>query len=350
MSETTITNQSYWLKLKDGLVKSYQEVWYLKLNDPKTQKALWLRFTLLLTKSGYKKIAETWAIFFQKKEETGEIQKTALKQTFPISEFSSIQNENLIKIIIGNSFLTSFHTKGQIQAKGQSLEWDLDMKPLTTNQFDLVPSSLSKSKLVKNTALTVYENLSFSGDLILQGEKHRFENAPGMQGHLAGTKNGHSWVWAHCNYFLDDHGNRAPVVFEGLSARAKLPFAIPSPKLSTFYFLYRENEFPANTLWSAIRSKSTLNFTEWSFETEHRDLEGNNLIFKGQIKAELKSFAGITYEDTDGSFLYCANSKLAEMILVVFRNGKPEARFYAPFTAAYECVSRQKNPYVAMLI
>ncbi len=332
-----MTNESYYLKENR---KSFQEVWYLKLNEPAQNRALWLRFTLLLSKNGYKKISEVWGIFFQKKE-NGEILKTALKQTFPLACFKGENN----KIQIQESFLTDHHTQGMIEAKGQHLKWNLEIKSLNGECFDLVPKTLSKTGVIKNKALTVHENLSFSGTCLVNGESYSWEQSPGMQAHLAGSKNGHSWVWSHCNYFLDEKGQPAQVVFEGLSARAKLLCGVPSPKLSTFYFNYQDKAYHLNSLWSAIRSRSQSELSEWNFEAESPPF-----TFKGQIKAELKSFAGITYEDTDGSLLYCSNSKLSEMTLVVYKNGKPEARFYAPQTAAFEFVSRKKNPYVPLLL
>ncbi|MGZ3689317.1 MAG: hypothetical protein ACXVBW_13515, partial [Bdellovibrionota bacterium] len=92
-----------------------------------------------------------------------------------------------------------------------------------------------------------------------------------------------------------------------------------------------------------VRSKNTL--TDWKFQADRGELS-----FRGYAKAEHKDFAGLTYEDTNGSLLYCGNSKLSDMRVLVYRRGKLEATFDAPGTAAFEVVSRHKNPYVPIII
>jgi hypothetical protein len=94
---------------------------------------------------------------------------------------------------------------------------------------------------------------------------------------------------------------------------------------------------------SRIRSKNTL--TDWSFQADRGDLS-----FRGQAKAEHKDFAGLTFEDVDGSLFYSAASMLSNLRVHVYRKGKLESAFYANRTAAFEIISRRKNPYVPLLI
>ncbi len=327
----------------------FQEVWYLKLNNPASDRALWLRFTLLLSKNGFRKISETWAIYFHRNENK-EISKLALKETFSLESFQTLPQG----IKINSCELSDTHTRGKIQSKGNSLEWDFEMKNLfpargqskpPSGSFDFVPPLLARLGLVKNKALTVFENLAFTGSCTVNGEKFEWKNAPGMQGHLAGPKNGHSWVWGHCNFFLDESGTPVPFIFEGISAKSRIGNYFSSPKMSSFYFYYRGEEIRLNSLWSVLRSRSQNSLTEWNFQADT-----NELSFRGQVKSELRNFAGVTYEDTDGSFLYCANSKLSEMSVHVFRNNKLESSFHSPRTTAFEMVSRQKSPYVPLLL
>ncbi|MGK5087653.1 hypothetical protein WDW86_08855 [Bdellovibrionota bacterium FG-2] len=319
----------------------FQEVWYLKLNDPSAQRALWLRFTLLVSHNGFKRIAEVWAIFFQRGL-TKDISKIALKQTFSIENFAN--NPSSTGIQIAQSELTSSLTKGAIQSKGNSIEWDLKISSAQDYSFNMVPETLSRLKVVKNTAVTVAEDLRFTGTSKINGETVSWNQAPGMQGHLSGPKNGHSWTWGHCNCFTDEKGNAVPFVFDGLTARAQVAGA-PTPWLSTFFFLYRGTPYRFNTLWDALRVRSSHSHTEWSFQADRGELS-----FRGEAKAEHKDFAGVTYEDTNGSLLYCANSKLSNMKIHVYRRGKLESTFVSNGNAAFEVVSREKNPYVPILI
>src|SRR4051812_13130609 len=103
--------------------EAFQKAWYLKLNDPSSQRALWLRFTILSSKNGFNRIAETWAIYFQRLSNR-EVKKVALKQTYDIREFS--MNENS-EVRIGDCELSQSFTRGLIQSKGNSIGWDLKL-------------------------------------------------------------------------------------------------------------------------------------------------------------------------------------------------------------------------------
>jgi len=321
--------------------RMHQEVWYLKLNDPGSQWALWLRFTLLVTANGFKQVAETWSIFSQRMP-SREVRKVAAKQTFPIQEFKA---EAGVGFKIAHSEFTDSHTRGQIQSKGNTIEWDFTIRERNPLHVEYVPEILSKLKLVKNRVITPGEDLVFNGTLRINGEQIQVTEAMGMQGHLAGPKNGHSWVWAHCNAFLNEQGRPASFVFEGLTARARLVGSVALPPISALFFWYQGKSYTFNRLRDSLSIRSEANLTEWNFQADRGELR-----FKGSCKAEHKDFTGVTYEDTDGSLLFCSNSKLSDMTILVYRQGKLESTFTAPGTAAFEVVSREKNPYVPFLI
>jgi hypothetical protein len=316
-------------------------VWYLKVNDPAANRALWIRMTLLISANGFRRVAETWAVHFQRGANK-EVAKQAWKQSHDLKAFSSSDDGT---IRVADCEFAPTHTRGQISSKGKTIAWDLQLQTGHDASFNLVPPALSRSGLVKNSAVTVAEDLRFSGTVEIDGEKFEWKNAAGMQAHLSGPKNGHSWVWGQCNLFVDGQGQPVPFLFEGLSAKARLLGSLPSPKLSTFFFHYEGKPYVFNSLWDALRVKSSSTLTEWSFQADRGDLS-----FRGKASAELKDFAGLTYEDTNGSLLYCANSKLSNLEIHIYRSGKLESTFYAHGTAAFEVVMREKNPYVPILV
>ena len=323
------------------LTGPHQQVFYLKFNDPANQRALWLRFTILITQNGFKQIGETWAVFFRRDAATQEVEKTAIKQIFPIEQVSISAEE----IRIGDNLLTTTTTRGTIQSKGKAIHWDLTLNEENPIEFDLIPAAFRKSGIVRNSAKTTSEMLRFSGLVIVNGVRYEFAGAPGMRAHLSGSRNGHSWAWGHCNSFVNEQGRTTPFIFEGLTARAWLPGGFPSPKISSFYFFYQEKHYRFNSFWNSLRSHSKYNQNEWTFRADHE-----NISFIGKARAELKDFAGLTYEDTDSSLLYCANSKLSDLQILVYRRGKLEATLTANGTAAFEVASRTKNPYIPLLI
>jgi hypothetical protein len=321
--------------------KGHHEVWFLKVNDRTGNRALWLRFTLLITRNGFQKIAETWAVCFQR-EQNRDVNKWAVKQSFPIANFK-VAGEGSIQI--GECTLGPRETQGAIQSKGRSIQWNLKLRNLHDRPINLVPEGLKKLGVVKNDVWAVSENLLANGSVIVDGVPFEFSDAAGMQGHISGPKNGHSWVWGHANSFVNEKGEPVSFIFDGITAKARLPGSLSTPRMSSFYFFYQGNHYHFNSVWDALHLKSKSSITEWNFQADRGELS-----FRGSAKAEHKDFAGITYEDTDGSLLYCSNSKLSEMKIYVYRRGKLEATFLANGTAAFEIVSRRKNPYVKMLI
>ncbi len=320
--------------------RGFHELWYLKLNDPVSQRALWLRFTLLRSGNGFKRIAEAWAVYFHRTSNR-EVKKVALKQSYDLRAFSARPNAGLR---IGENELTPKSTKGSIQSKGNAITWDFSFAPERKSTFNLLPELYSRMSFKKTSAETLCEELIFSGVTEINGETIYWKDAPGMLGHFYGPKSGHSWTWGQCNSFTDEAGKPVSFVFEGLSARAQIG-PITSPKISSFYFFYQNQNYSFNSLKDIIHLKSKNTLNEWEFQADRGDI-----LFRGYIKSEYKDFAGLTYEDTNGSLLYCANSKLSSMKVLVYKRGKLEASFTADGTAAFEVVTRSKNPYVPIMV
>jgi hypothetical protein len=197
---------------------------------------------------------------------------------------------------------------------------------------------------VENAAFTVGEDLLFSGTTVIDGEKISWQDAVGMQAHWSGSRLGQSWIWGHCNHFLDETGTPVPFVFEGWSLKSRL-FGMTSPSICSFFFYYRGEAYRFNTVWDALRSHSKSSIQEWEFRVDRGDLS-----FRGVARANHKDFAGLTLEDTEGSFIYCNNSKLSDLKIHIYRNGKLEASYHSDGAAALEIVSHEKNPYVPLLV
>ncbi len=317
-----------------------QEKWYLKLNDPSQPRGLRLEWDLFTSRNGFKRTADVWAVLFERQPQQ-EVKKTALKQSLNIQAFSRGHGDS---IQMGACTLRHEGTQGAIYSKGQVLSWDLAFQSIRTSSFNLVPESLSKLGLSKHLALTPYEDLLFSGQVTLNGETFEFKSARGMLGRSLTPKNWHSWVWGHCNLFKDEAGKPADFIFEGMTTRSQLG-PVVFPQLSAFYFRYQGKDYSFNRLRQALYMKSKTNLNDWHFQADVGELS-----FRGHMKAEHKDFAGLTLEDTNGSLLYSATSTLSELKILVYRNGKLEATFNSTGNSAFEIVSRQKNPYVPLIL
>ncbi|OFZ21733.1 MAG: hypothetical protein A2X94_15715 [Bdellovibrionales bacterium GWB1_55_8] len=322
-----------------------QETWSLKLNDPASQRAFWLRFTTLITKNGFRRISEIWGVLFER-DQNREVLKSALRQTFDISAFK-LAPGSTVRIGDCELSLDMAHgrTRGTIRSKGHALRWDLQFRGNKPAAFTLTPETLARSGVLKNISNTLSEDLRFEGFLVYDDKTIEWKSAPGMLTHFKGPRSDHSWVWGHANSFVNERGESVPFIFEGITTRPHAFGAIRLPKLSSFYFLYNGQEYRFHSLWDSIRSKSSSTLQEWEFQADRGELS-----FRGKASSEHKDFAGLTFEDTNGSLLYCANSKLSDLSLHVYRGGKLDNSFYANGTAALEIVSRERNPYVPLLV
>lgn len=342
MDELSFNHRPVWSPGRETQPSGFQEVWYLKLNDVNGENALWIRFTVLVSADGLRRNAETWAIVFER-DENREIQKQAIKKTYGIQSFHALDSND--GIVIENCEFSDRHSKGSFRSENKTIEWDLQFEPASASQFDFIPEGLAKSGLIKNTAVSVAEDLYVSGTCTFNGKSFRWDKAKGMQGHLSGSRNGHSWIWGHCNSFVDANGNPADFVFDGLRARARLTGALAAPPMTLMFFQYKGKTYRFNSVRDLICLRTSHDPTSWTFRADKGDLS-----FRGQISAKLEDFAGLAYEDTDGSFLYCANSKLSNMSLLVYKKDKLEDSFRSKGTTAFEIVTRKKNPQVAILI
>jgi len=336
------SNAPLWGPAMDHPGQGHQEVWYMKMNAVEERRALWLRFTLLITKDGNVRVAEVWAIDFQRRED-GSVDNCGIKNTWPLHEFTQ-EAGDVPAFRIGGNYFSDTHTHGRVEKEGQSIAWDLKLGEFRPAGIDLVPASVRRLG-INNIALNLFDDLRFNGWSEVNGRRFEWHDAPGMQGHLFGPKNGHSWAWAHCNTFKDEDGNPADVLFDGIHARARLGDNFAAPALATMYFVYDGCEFRLNRLRDALRIRADHGKNIWRFTAK-----ADNLSFRGRVYADDADFAGVTYQDTNGSFLYCYNSKLSSMTLEVWEKGKCINKYYAGGTVGFEVVTREKRNDIGLLI
>lgn len=333
-----------WHQLSSLERRGFREVWRVKVVHPGGDKALWLRFSILSSSNGFRRLAEIWAIYFSRSE-SGEVEKTALKRSYDVSELRNPSNGSDQGLRIGDCELTSSHTRGSIQAKGRSIEWDFNFASAQEASFNWIPDGFSRFHTRTGKAETLAEDLKFIGKARIDGKEVEWTGAPGAVSHHAGSRYWNSWVWAHCNVFENEQGEPVYALFEGVSAKERMWGLLPSPRMSSFYFFYKGKHYRLNSLWDSLRSRSRHDLSQWRFQADAGDLS-----FRGEVTAENRDFAGFTYEDTNGSLLYCSNAELAQLTLSVYRRGKLETTLKSRNSCGFEVVSRQRNPYVPTLI
>lgn len=329
-----ITNQSFLLpKCKENAY----EVWYWKLNPIDVDWSFWFRFTIL--KNNTKNVAEVWGIF-SKKDSSNDPTKSrniAVKKTFPFEECFYRLSDN--SITLQDNFVNFTSCHGYIIDKDKVLKWNLNLMPIAPQaSYNFIPYLLWKTGIVKNYAVTTQEKILYNGTIEVNQEIVNVNNALGMQGHLAGVKQGHSWAWAHSCIFCDEEsGEVVPIIIDVLTARARLGRNMASPPLTTLFLYYEGKIYSLNSIRSMLNIQSKYIPLFWEFRTNTDDIE-----LSTTIEADPSLVVGVQYEDTDGSLLYCYNTKMATMKLVIYdKKLNKERQFISLNKCAFEWVQRE---------
>lgn len=308
----------------------FYEVWFGKI-DIEPNKAFWFRYTIL---NGKAKEASTWAILFDNNNvKTG-------KETYPL-EILSNSNETIVPDETNiNRFKNAtevFHLgKHHLDEKNAigyagNISWDLSFKD-NVHQFEHVPPLIKLLGIAKSTYNACFLDLKISGTILTEKGNIVFENKPGMIGHIYGKKSAHAWAWAHCNNFE----NAKDVIFEGLSAQIEIGGKI-SPPLTSFVLIRNDEKITFSSTLHLFKNHSDFTDGKWEFEakTKKYTLIGTALA-TGKI-------ALVEYTDTDGSKLWCNNSKIASLNLKLIHNNTGKEEVYKSLnTTAFETVNRIK--------
>ncbi len=316
----------------------FSEAWFGKV-DIAPGQAFWFRFTIL---DGAIREAGTWAIWF----DDGEV--STGKTVIPLDRFEpdrsgpgrpdacplkSAEGGGAAGRIFAATHVfhaESGHLDGRCAAgRAGPISFDIRWEH-SGREHDLVPELLARARLARSTYSSSFIDVRMTGHVERAGHRVDFVAATGMVGHIFGTRLPQGWAWAHCNCF--DGGEDA--VFEGLSARIRLTRFV-SPPLSSFVLFVGAGRFEFSSPLHLVRASSRHSLDEWTFSTRSRAAE-----LSGRAVAP-SSVAVVRYTDTDGSPLWCHNSKLArlELMLTEHRTGRT-TRLVSSRSAAFEVVTR----------
>ncbi len=320
--------------------RGHYEVYYIKFNHRSSQTGYWLRYSLLSPLQG-EVLAEVWGIFFDPQNPNRNL---ALKETFPISEVQFSRERFYFRI--GASSL--FHTgaKGELKKYGDSLRWDLkfdSLHPPRMGQetFHHFPHNIMyQASLPKTKVLSPNFDIRVSGRIEVNGQAYECQGEPGQQTHIWGTKHAERWTWGHCNVFIEDPSG----IFEGLSAQIKIGGWI-TPPLSPIYIRWNGQEYFMNGLIRCLRNASNTELPMWKFETKT-----GSLTFSGEMKARVEDFVGVEYTDPDGEKLWCNNTKVADLAITILNKGEKIGTLTSNKAAAFEVVTRAKDPRIPIRI
>lgn len=314
------------------------ESFFLKANDPASDRAFWLKFTLLAPVGGRDAVGEVWAILFD-----GQAGHLAAKTSLPAEAL--VLGPGGVGITLGDCVFAPGETRGLLRGQdGTVFRWDLRFDggraPLRPFPYPwMYTAPFPKSKSLTPTSDTRYEGTVEAGD-------RRFEvrGWPGMQGHNWGRSHAERYAWAHCNVFTDPEGRPVDAVFEGFSARIRLG-PVTTPFLTACLLSHGGRTYAFHRPVEWLRATTRVTYTSWDFTArrgEHR--------LVGSLYTSAEQMVGLTYHNPTGDHTHCLNSKIASAELRLLRGEDTVLRLVSARKAALEVTVREPDHPVRMVL
>lgn len=280
--------------------RGHVESWFLKLNDPGGRRALWLKATILVKRGGAPRVAEAWAIAFDR-----EGKHVAFKETVPFAQASFAERD--LDLTVAGLRLT----RGRVSGNVGKISFDLRF---TTDDVPLVPfpaERLYETRLPSSKLVSPHPDARFTGSYRVGDESVEVHGWHGMQGHNWGTKHAELYAWAHCNAWEGE----PDLVLEGVTARVKVgPLLAPAATLINVRHRGVAYDFDA-----LVRASGTIELRRWTFSATNAHAK-----VTGELWADAKDFVGLAYENPDGATTFCLNSKIARGSMRLSPKGRPD--------------------------
>jgi hypothetical protein len=296
--------------------RDHVESYFIKLNDPSGERALWLKATILASgREPERAVAEGWAIAFDRRG--GSRRHMAVKHTLPFASASFSRTGLDIRWELPEAGdwmrIEPGRAAGSVSRGGERVEWDLR----SSGDLGLLaplPLEILYSPSFPNTkTLTPRPDLRFEGEVTAFGERWVIDGWRGMQGHNWGRQHTYRYAWCHANVWEEDPA----FVLEGLSASIKLG-PVVTPFLTVVCVRHRGVRYDFNGLLDLARSKAEVTLRRWVFSASNR--YGR---IEGTVEAETGDMVGLHYANPDGTMSYCLNSKLSRARVRFEALGRP---------------------------
>jgi hypothetical protein len=295
------------VRCREGDSSGHVESYFLKLNDPEGRRALWLKATILVHHGGAPRVAEAWAIAFDR-----DGKHVAAKQVVPLA--SARFGTRGLDVSVAGLRLEPGRVSGEVTNDGARIAFDLRF---TMGAPPLVPFPslrMYETRLPSSKLVSPHPDSRFEGSYTVGDETIDVRDWHGMQGHNWGTRHTELYAWSHCNQW-DGHDD---LVLEGVTARVKVG-PVLAPPLTLVCVRHRGVRYDFNAPATLLRTRGTIELRRWSFSAKNA-----LATVSGELWADTRDFVGLAYENPDGAITYCLNSKIARGRLRLSVRGRPD--------------------------
>jgi hypothetical protein len=309
----------------------YYESRYVRANNPLRAQALWLRETLLLTKSGLGS-ADVWVMMFDP-EGAG---NKALKRTH-LTNDSDFRTDPW-NVRIGTTSLDDRSATGSVEGAS----WKLAIEPGDEAPVKLLTERGYRAPFPTAKTLVRHPLARFDGNLELNEIRLDIDGWIGSVNHNWGRRHTPAYAFGQVCGFDDAPNSTLEIV----TARAGLG-PVLAPPVTLFVLRYRANsatEFAVRSVLNARHTRGTYRPFAWSFGAR---VDG--LSMEGEISAEPTAVIGLTYTDTNGKSKYCYNSAIASCRLRLSGAAVGTVELTARRRAMFEILTDVRNNEVELL-
>jgi hypothetical protein len=271
------------------------ESWFLKVNDPRGRRALWLKWTIWAGERDPRRaVAEVWAIAFGTAR--GHV---ATKATVPFEQARF--EPGVLAASIDGCTLSESAARGCVASGGRSIAYDLTIASLEAPLVHFPAAWMYEKSFPRQKIVSPIPNGRISGRVEVQGETWTLDAWPGMVGHNWGRAHSESYAWGHCNAWDDGDD----VVVEGFSARVRA-CGVLLPPMTALAVRHHGTSYMLTDFASIAHSRGSMTPRRWRFHAR-----ADRVAVEGEMWADTDDFVGLYYPNPDGTTCYCLNSKLA---------------------------------------
>jgi hypothetical protein len=313
--------------------RGHVESWFLKANDPRGRRAIWLKWTIWSGPGGRDHaVAEAWAIAFG-----GADGHVATKTTVPF-ERARFESRTIGATVDGCT-LSAEAAHGRVESGGRAIAYDLTIASLEGPLVHFQSPWMYDAGFPKQKIVSPIPNARISGSVVVGQETWTLEAWPGMVGHNWGAGNSESYAWGHCNAWDDEDD----VVFEGFSARVRAG-GLLLPTTTALCLRHHGTSYMLSGIAALARNHGSISSRRWRFRGK-----GPRVAIEGEMWADTDDFVGLFYPNPDGTVCYCLNSKLARAEITVRLEGRAPKTLRSE-RAALELATRDPHHGVRMYV
>jgi hypothetical protein len=312
--------------------KGHVESWFLKANDPRSRRAVWLKWTVWAgDRAPTSAIAEAWAVAFSAKD--GHV---AVKAAVPFGEGLARFERGGLGVAIDGCTLSRDLARGRVETGGRAIGYDLRIESLAEPLLHYSSPWMYAGPWPAQKLASPIPNARVSGRVEVDAETWDVQGWPAMVGHHWGRRHSPLYAWGQCNAW--DGGD--DLVLEGASIGGG------GPVLGGTLLCIRHEgvRHDLNGLQALARNGGAITPRRWRFRGR-----STSVAVDGEMWADTDDFVGLFYPNPDGTNCHCLNSKLARAEVTLKIAGRP-ARTYQSSRAALEIGTNDPNHGVRMYL